>query len=123
MEKLDSLFILDQREVNMIEDIIKKKSKCSFKNKYGLVVSVVVKLVKENLETIETESQCEETIHPTSKWETVRKHFRNKDNKSITESDDEELKLKMRFDMQQLVEKELLEQLRNISQASETSET
>ena len=121
MEKLDSLFILDQREENMMEDIIKKKRKSRFKNKYGLVVSVVVKLMKENLETIETESTHEESTHPTSKWETVRKHFRNKDNKSITESDDEELKLRMRFDMQKLVENELLEQLRNISQASDTN--
>ena len=124
MEKLDSLFILEQREENMMEDIIKKKSKCGFKNKYGLVVSLVVKLVRENLESIETESPHEETTFTTSHWETVRKHVNKKDDKSSTESDDEELKLKMRFDMQQLVEKELLEQLRNISLASEnTSET
>ena len=117
MEKLDSLFILDQREENMMEDIIKKKSECSFKNKYGLVVSLVVKVVRENLQIIEKESPHEDTTHPTSKWETVRKHFINKDNKSGTETDAEELKLKMRFDMHQLVEKELLEQLRNMSLA------
>ena len=121
MEKLDSLFILDQREVNMMEDIIKKKSKCSFKNKYRLVVSLVVKLVRENLETIETESPHEENRFTTSHWETVRKHVYKKDDKSSTESDDEELKLRMRFDMQKLVENELLEQLRNISQASDTN--
>jgi hypothetical protein len=80
--------------------------------------------VRENLESIETESPHEENTFTTSHWETVRKHVNKKDDKSSTEFDDEELKLKMRFDMQQLVEKELLEQLRNLSQASDnTSET
>ena len=111
---MDSLY-LDR--IEEATNLINKKKKENFKKKYGLVVSLVVNLVKDGVNIVETkltEDSDEVKKSSTMQWEALKEHV-TAQNGNKSKSDDEELKNKMKWDLERLVEMEFQQEMSKIS--------